>query len=97
MMPENPIMGSTLSIPEKPIVSIVRENNSVKFILTSPDGRAVKYLIKKDDGDKILKIHNVYNGWTDTNIKPKKSYTYKIYAIDKNGLVSNPNKVEVTF
>jgi fibronectin type 3 domain-containing protein len=97
MMPKNPVMGSTLSIPAKPIVSIVRGNNSIKFILSSPDGRAVKYLVKKDDGDKVLKIHNVHNGWTDTNIKPKKNYTYKIYAIDKNGLVSNPNEVEVNF
>jgi fibronectin type 3 domain-containing protein len=97
MMPKNPVMGSTLSIPAKPIVSIVRGNNSIKFILSSPDGRAVKYLVKKDDGDKVLKIHNVHNGWTDTNIKPKKNYTYKIYAIDKNGLVSNPTEVEVSF
>jgi len=97
MMPQNPVMGSTLSIPAKPIVSIVRGNRSVKFVLSSPDGRAVKYLIKKDDGDKILKIHNVHNGWSDTDIKPKKSYKYKIYSIDKNGLVSNPTEVEVSF
>jgi fibronectin type 3 domain-containing protein len=97
MMPQNPVMGATLSIPAKPIVSIVRGRNSVKFILSSPDGRAVNYLIKKDDGDKVIKIHNVQNGWTDTHIKAKKDYTYKIYAIDKNGLVSNPNEVEVNF
>ena len=97
MMPQNPVMGSTLSIPAKPIVSIIRGNNSIRFILSSPDGRAVKYLVKKDDGDKILKIHNVHNGWTDTNIKPKKDYTYDIYSIDKNGLMSKPNEVEVSF
>jgi len=98
MMPENPVMGATLSIPAKPIVSIVRGgSDAIKFILNSPDGRAVKYLIKKNDGDKIIKIHNVYNGWIDKNINPKKSYTYEIYAIDKNGLVSNPSKVEVSF
>jgi fibronectin type 3 domain-containing protein len=97
MIPKNPVMGSTLSIPTKPIVSIIRNDKSVKFILSSPDGRAVKYLIKKDDGDKIVKIHNVYNGWTDTDIKPTKSYIYKIYSIDENGLISNPTKVEVTF
>ena len=97
MMTQNPVMGSTLSIPAKPIVSIIRGNNSIRFILSSPDGRAVKYLVKKDDGDKILKIHNVHNGWTDTNIKPKKDYTYDIYSIDKNGLMSKPNEVEVSF
>jgi fibronectin type 3 domain-containing protein len=97
IMPKNPIMGSTLSTPSKPIVSVIRGNNSIKFILSSPDKRAVKYLIQKDDGNQIVNIHNVPNGWIDTNVKSKKNYTYKIYAIDKNGLVSKPNKVEVDF
>jgi fibronectin type 3 domain-containing protein len=97
MIPENPVMGSTLSIPTKPIVSIIRGDKYVKFILSSPDGRAIKYLIKKDDGDKILRIHNIHSGWTDTDIKLKKTYIYKIYSIDKNGLISNPTEVEVTF
>jgi len=91
------VMGSTLAIPAKPIVSIEKNNNSVTFILSSPDKRAVKYLIKKNDGDKIINIHNIHSPYTDTNIKAKKSYTYKIFAIDKNGLVSKPAEVEVSF
>ena len=91
------VMGSTLAIPAKPIVSIEKNNKSVTFILSSPDKRAVKYLIKKDNGDKILNIHNVHSPYTDTSIKTKRSYTYKIFAIDKNGLVSKPTEVEVSF
>jgi len=97
MMPENPVMGSTLAIPAKPIVSIFRSANAIKFILSSPDGRAVKYLIRKDDGDRIINIHNVHNEWVDGNLNNKKSYEYKIYAIDKNGLVSKPTEIEVNF
>jgi len=91
------VMGSTLPVPAKPVVSIEKGNKSVTFILSSPDKRAVKYLIKKDDGKKVINIHNVHSPYTDTNVQPKRSYTYKIYAIDNNGLVSKPSEVEVSF
>ena len=91
------VMGVTLPLPVKPVVSIERGGKSIKFILSSPDKRAVKYLIKKDDGDKIVKIHNVKNGYVDRNIMRKKTYTYKIYEIDENGLVSEPTTLEVEF
>ena len=97
MMPENPVMGSTLSLPATPVVSIMRGIQSVKFILSSPDGRAVKYLIKKDDGTKIVKIHNVKNGFVDKNIKSDITYKYEIYSVDSHNLLSEPAKVEVTF
>ena len=88
------VMGSTLDIPAKPIVSVEKTKNSVTFTISSPDKRAVKYLIVKNDGDKIVKIHNVKSKYTD-KIKPKKSYTYKVYSIDKYGLVSQASEVKV--
>ena len=91
------VMGSTLPIPTKPVVSIEKNNKSVTFILRSPDKRAVKYLIRKYDGKKIINIHNVHDTYTDTNVKPKMSYTYEIYAIDKNGLISKPSEIKVSF
>jgi len=97
LMPKTPVMGSTLALPAKPIVSIIRGDNKIKFILSSPDGRAIKYLIKKYSDEKITTIHNVHNGWTDTDINPKKIYTYEVYAIDENNLVSKPTKLEVSF
>jgi len=91
------VMGSTLAIPAKPIVSIQKNKNSVKFILSSPDKRAVKYLIKKDNGEKVFNIHNVKNFYVDNEIKHKKTYKYKVFAIDKFGLRSKPTEVEVSF
>jgi len=92
-----PVMGATLQVPSKPIVSIQKNKNSVKFILSSPDKRAVKYLIKKNDGEKIINIHNVKNPFVDKNIKHKKTYTYEVFALDKYDLKSKPTKVEVNF
>jgi len=91
------VMGSTLNVPAEPIVSIDRGKNSIKFMLSSSDKRAVKYLIKKKDGEKVTKIHNVKTEYIDKKIKSKKTYKYEIYTIDKNGLVSKPAKVEVSF
>jgi uncharacterized lipoprotein YajG len=90
-------MGSTLPIPAMPIVSIEKNPKSVTFIISSPDKRAVKYLIKKNDGNTIINIHNVHSPYVDTNVLPKKTYDYKIYSIDENGLMSKPSEVEVSF
>ncbi len=92
------VMGTTLSIPTKPIVSIINKtNSSVTFSMNSADKRAVKYLIKKDDGDKIINIHNVQSRYIDKNVKKGKTYKYKIYEIDKNGLESQPAELKVSF
>jgi fibronectin type 3 domain-containing protein len=96
-IPSQPVMGLTLSIPLKPIVSIEKKDSAIKFILSSPDKRAKKYLILKDDGTKITKIHNVKNGYEDKKLKHQHRYSYKIYAIDENGLISNPTELEVNF
>ena len=96
-IPSQPVMGLTLSIPLKPIVSIEKKDSAIKFILSSPDKRAKKYLIVKDDGTKITKIHNVKNGYEDKKLKHQHRYSYKICAIDENGLISNPTELEVNF
>jgi len=95
-----PVMGATLAIPAKPIVSILpidKNAKSVTFNISSPDKRAVKYLIKKNDGEKVINIHNVKNTYIDNKVKHKKTYKYKIFAVDKNGLVSEPTELEVKF
>ena len=92
------VMGTTLPLPASPIVSIERGNKSVEFILSSPDKRAIKFVIKKLEGNKVVQtIDNIQDTYTDTNIAPKHTYTYEIFAIDKNGLVSKPSKIEETF
>jgi len=91
------VMGLTLPVPARPIVSIEKNPKSVTFIISSPDKRAVKYLIKKSDGKKTVNIHNVHSPYVDNAIQLKRTYDYKIYSVDKNGLVSKPSEVEVTF
>jgi fibronectin type 3 domain-containing protein len=95
------VMGKTLDIPAKPIVSTNITANGVEFTMSSPDNRAVKYLIVKKLGNILDKKEKKYivnsNRFIDTNINKNKSITYKIYAIDKYGLVSKAAEMEVSF
>jgi len=93
-------MGETLPKPAAPMVSTNRTGNTIEFIFTSPDNRAVKYLIVRKENRSLFKsnikkyIANS-NRFTDT-INPKFSYKYKIYEIDKYGLISKkPAVIEV--
>jgi len=94
------VMGETLPKPVKPIVSTTRNGNKIAFIFTSPDGRAVKYLIIKKEKTGLFKSKKTEfitksNRFVDT-IQPKHSYTYEIYEVDKYGLISkNPAVIEV--
>jgi len=101
LLNESPVvMGQTLPKPAAPIVSTNINGNKIEFIFTSPDNRAVKYLIVKEEHlgflkKKESKFITDKNSFQDT-IDPKKSYTYYIYEIDKYGLISkNPAKIEV--
>jgi fibronectin type 3 domain-containing protein len=95
------VMGKTLDIPAKPLVSINITDDGVEFVMNSPDDRAVKYLIVKESGNILNKKEQKYvvngNRFLDRQIDKKHSITYKIYAIDKYGLISKPTEVEVSF
>jgi len=95
------IMGETLQVPAKPLVSTNILNKGVEFIFSSPGDRAVKYLVIKKEGNLFngKKYKYIVNGnrFLDTNIAHKHSYTYEIYAVDKYGLISEANKAEVDF
>jgi len=43
------VMGETLPLPAKPLVSTNKINNKIEFTFTSPDNRAKKYLIIKKE------------------------------------------------
>ena len=94
------VMGETLPKPTKPIVSTNIAQNQVELIFTSPDNRAVKYLIIKKEKVGFLK-YKESKFVTDKNnfvdyINPKKSYKYEIYEVDKYGLISKePAIVEI--
>jgi len=95
------VMGKTLNIPAKPIISTNIKKNGIELIINSPDNRAVKYLIIKKIGNIFNYTQKKYithsNVFFDKNIDKKNNITYKIYAIDKYGLISNPTEVEVSF
>jgi len=101
LLSETPaVMGETLPKPAKPIVSTTRIGNQIEFIFTSPDNRAVKYLIIKKEKlglfkSKKTKFIATSNRFVDT-ITPKHSYEYEIYEVDKYGLISQkPAVIEV--
>ena len=94
------VMGQTLPVPAKPLVSTNISPNGVELIFSSPDDRAVKYLVVKKEGmfgGKEEKFIVKGNKFFDNKIKHKHSYTYKIFAVDKYGLISKENTVEVDF
>ena len=94
------VMGQTLPKPTTPIVSTNLFQNKVEFVFTSPDNRAAKYLIIKEEKEGVFKKSQKKfvvnkNSFQDT-ITPKKRYTYYIYEVDKYGLISKePAKVEI--
>ena len=101
LLSDTPVtMGQTLPKPAKPIVSTNINGNQIELILTSPDNRAVKYLIIKKEKvslfkSKTQKFIASSNRFTD-KINPKKSYKYEVYEVDKNGLLSKtPAIIEV--
>jgi fibronectin type 3 domain-containing protein len=91
------VMGETLAIPAKPLISANVLRNKIEFIFSSPDNRAIKYLVIKKGINKDYKYIVNGNRFLDTNVIHKHSYTYKIYAVDKYGLISEANEVEVDF
>jgi len=94
------VMGETLPKPATPIVSTNKMGNKIEFIFTSPDNRAAKYLIIRKEKlglfkSKEKKFIANSNNFIDT-INPKHSYEYKIYEIDKYGLISKkPAIIEI--
>jgi len=98
LLDETPaVMGQTLPKPTKPIVSTSRIKNRIIFTFTSPDNRAVKYLIIKEDRNNGFKQKIVVktNKFRD-RILLNRRYRYEIYEVDKYGLISQaPAVVEV--
>ena len=86
-------MGETLPKPTAPIVSTNKMGNQIELIFTSPDNRAVKYLIIRKERLSFFKTQKKKfivssNRFTDT-INPKKEYEYDVYEIDRYNLLSN--------
>jgi len=98
LLDETPsVMGQTLPKPTKPIVSTSRIKNKIIFTFTSPDNRAVKYLIIKEDVTTSFKQKIIVKSRRFVDrIIPGREYKYEIYEVDKYGLISKePAVIEV--
>ena len=94
-----PVVGQTLPKPLPPVIDEQRfENGTLYLRWESPDGRAVKYIVKKIEKEGFLK-ENVYTFtnirstiFTDAGLKPGVKYIYTVIAVDKYGIESKPSK-----
>jgi hypothetical protein len=95
---KNTVMGRTLVKPAAPAIVEAKMNGSnIEIRWQKNDPRAVSYKVlrelKKGWFDKSTKefrgIRNTY--FTEKNVMPDRVYTYRIYSIDKNGIVSLPS------
>ncbi len=99
-----PAVGQTLAKPLPPVILEQRLENGTLFLRwESPDQRAVSYIIKKKEIDGILNVTEYTfkdiksTTFTDAGLKPGAKYIYKIYAVDRFGIVSKPSeKIEFT-
>ena len=94
-----PVVGMTLPKPLPPVVVEKRIMGDTLYLRwESPDGRAVKYMIKKRVrtglfDEKVYKFTNIQStSFTDAGLQPGVKYIYEIYAIDKYGIVSKPSE-----
>ncbi len=94
-----PAMGQTLPKPLPPVVTQKSfDGRTVYISWTSPDNRAVKYMVKKREILGVLNykdytFKNVTStSFTDSGLKAGAKYIYKVFAIDSNGLISKPSE-----
>jgi fibronectin type 3 domain-containing protein len=100
MKQEVPIMGSTLSAPQKPIISSVAENNGIVVIRwTATDTRAKSYTVVKRvrSSWRVVKKINIKEitgtEFVDKNLVAGGDYQYSVKSIDKNGLMSEESEL----
>ena len=97
------IQGLTLSKPNAPaLVEMKYENKKVKIIWNRIDPRTRTYTVikryKKGWFDEIVEKYDSITGqsYIDDNIEPNQNYYYKIYAVDKYDIESEPS-IEIEF
>jgi len=95
---KNTVMGMTLDKPLAPVaVEVMHLNDKVILTWNRNDPRAKYYNIvrKRKEGwfkESIKKYDHISdNKFIDSDIKPASTYTYTIYAVDVNGIVSQPS------
>lgn len=92
-----PIMGTTLSIPAAPSISVARQDStSVMLGWSDVSRRAIKYQVTKSwNGQSIAYTNILGNSFVDQDIVEGTQYKYTVIAIDEYGLSSKASKEAV--
>jgi fibronectin type 3 domain-containing protein len=88
-----PIVGATLEAPSAPSINVIKHDSSNVLLGWSDNSaRAERYRIERTSKSGTLIYTNVmYNTFVDKDVTPGVEYSYIVYAIDANGLVSKPS------
>ncbi|MDK9692797.1 MAG: hypothetical protein OEL19_00950 [Sulfurimonas sp.] len=91
-------LGRTLVKPTAPSLAEAKfSNGQVKLSWISADSRAKSYTVQKKFSKGFLEssiedFQNIKgNQFTDSNVQYDKTYYYKIFAVDANGIKSEPS------
>ena len=97
-MPEVPVMGSTLPKPFTPTIidAKVVDNNAV-LRWKSNDNRTKSYVVVRNHWEGLIKKKREFvniskTDFMDTMMQPGTKYTYRIIAVDKYGIRSEPSE-----
>ncbi|WP_300363311.1 hypothetical protein [Hydrogenimonas sp.] len=97
-MPDAPVIGSTLAKPSPPAITAAKIAFNQAIITWTPiDDRAEKYNVIRTHWEGLSKKEKVFTNiygtkFVDKTMAPGIKYTYRIVAIDKNGIESEPSK-----
>lgn len=99
---KNTVMGMTLPKPEAPVVTGVKLIDSgVELSWKKTDSRIKSFVIMRKERTNWFKestkeYKNIFQtSFIDKNINPDSTYTYTVYGVDENGIMSQPS-TEVT-
>ena len=92
------VQGMSLMRPNTPAVfNATLVDNKIEIVWGREDSRTQSYIIRRTEQkgwfDRTSKEYKNITSkrFIDTNIVPNASYTYVIYAVDKNNIISNPS------
>jgi fibronectin type 3 domain-containing protein len=95
---KNTIMGMTLPKPDAPVITGIKLIDSgveLSWKKTDPRIKSFKILRKHRTGwlkQTTKEYKNIFkNNFVDNNINPDSTYTYTVYGVDENGIVSKPS------
>ncbi len=91
-------MGMTLPKPDAPTLSEAKfDGRAIHLQWFKVDPRSVSYIVERHAKTgwfdvKKEKFTTKKREFTDTNITPNTRYSYRVYAVDKFGIISEPSK-----